>query len=164
MKYKRYKIGSSSNYNAIISSIWLFILLQLTTTVQCSEFPERECCDPPPNPDESDSDSNNINVVESPIEPMIPSTPSSTIIGHSGESCLCIVRRVQNYRNGNFTFAELLRFSPTVLRIPRRKFATDCAKTLLSSSSHVKALKSHFIKCLCRAREHLGLVILSFDT
>lgn len=90
MKYKRYNfIGGSSNYNAIISSIWLFILL-LTTTIRCSEFPERECCDPPPiYPPIPDAESNNI---ESPIEPILPTTTTSLssstiqpIIGRSGE-------------------------------------------------------------------------------
>lgn len=128
MKYKRYKFGCSSNYNAIISSIWLFILLVLLLTassvVQCSEFPERECCDPPPiyPPNVPDSENNNnVNGVESPIEPILPTITTSLslstiqpIIGRSGKLqvsafiSFCSRHSTSNFLLGNSGYSTLL--------------------------------------------------------
>ncbi|XP_063703599.1 uncharacterized protein LOC134833266 [Culicoides brevitarsis] len=61
----------NTNYatsNTIISSIWLFILLIILVATQYgnvrgSEFPDRECCDPPPNMNGNGiNENNNINI------------------------------------------------------------------------------------------------------
>lgn len=83
MKYKKYIkfIGGASNNNnnvpqrhnnytpsnTIISSIWLFILFIILVAsqygIKCSEFPERECCDPPPiYPSIPQNNNNNYNL------------------------------------------------------------------------------------------------------
>lgn len=117
MKYKKYIkfIGGGSNNNnnntrhnnytttnTIISSVWLFILLIILVAsqygIKCSEFPERECCDPPPiypsipnnnnnynlNND-NDNYNNNINP-ELIDEPILPTITTSLQGGSGGSS------------------------------------------------------------------------------
>lgn len=91
MKHKRYKFGA--DYNTILSSIWLFILILVSRTIKGSEFPERECCDPPPiYPPVPNNIDNNVDL---PIEQILPTISTSLdgsthqpIIGRSGKkSC-----------------------------------------------------------------------------
>lgn len=117
MKYKKHIkfIGGGSNdnnnsrhnnyttSNTIISSIWLFILLVILVAsqygIKCSEFPERECCDPPPiypsipqtsnnnynlhNSNDDDDFNNNINpeLIDEPILPTITTSLQGGGIG-----------------------------------------------------------------------------------
>lgn len=102
----RHNTTSPSSSNTILSSIWLFILFIILVAsqygIKCSEFPERECCDPPPiypsipnnnnnfhnlnsNSDNDDDDFNNNINPELIDEPILP-TITTSLQGGGGES------------------------------------------------------------------------------